>query len=99
MLNHGSGAIGSNENKSVSLNTIIDDIVEMVAKLHQDNIAAKKYIIPLFVIFLIYKTAVITTAQLLADMEPKANTRRLRVLRNVLKVIAERWLAGGENLY
>ncbi|KAH7391682.1 hypothetical protein BKA64DRAFT_579573, partial [Cadophora sp. MPI-SDFR-AT-0126] len=50
--------------------------------------------IPPFVIFLIYKAAVITTGRLQNSIKPKANLQRLRVLRNSLTATAQRWLAG-----
>jgi hypothetical protein len=71
----------------------------MVAILNRGNLDAEKPTIPPFVTFLVYKAAAITTGKLQADVEPEANLQRLRVLRNTLKVIAQNWLAGGENLY
>jgi hypothetical protein len=100
-FDHGSKTTtASDESFSASLDTLIDDIVETVAVLNRDGyLAAEKATIPPFVPILVYKAAAITTAKLQADVEPEANLRRLRVLRNALKVIARRWLAGGENLY
>jgi hypothetical protein len=66
--------------------------------LNRDNLAAETPTIPPFVTFLVYKAAAITTGKLQADVEPEANLQRLRVLRNTLKVIAQRWLAGRENM-
>jgi hypothetical protein len=71
----------------------------MVAVLNRDNLADEKPTIPPLVTFLVYKAAAITTGKLQADVEPEANLHRLRVLRNALKVMAQRWLAGGENMY
>lgn len=87
-----------NESSSISLTAIIDDVADMVLVLQQDNTSAEKVMIPPFVTFLIYKAAAITTVRLIADIEPQANMRRLKILRNALKVTAERWLSGGEKL-
>ena len=88
----------SNENSSASLNILIDDIVETVAVLNRDNLAAEKPTTPPFVTFLVHKAAALTTGKLQADVEPEANLQRLRVLRITLTVIAQRWLAGRENM-
>jgi hypothetical protein len=97
-FDNGSKTKVSEDNSSAYLNTLIDDVVETAAVLNRDNLAAEKPTIPPFVTFLVYKAAAITTRQLQADVEPEANLPRLGVLRNNLKVIARRWLAGSENM-
>jgi hypothetical protein len=79
------------------LDSLIDDIIAMVAGLDRDNLAAAKLTLPPFVVFLVYKAAAITTGRLQADVDIEVNLQRLRVLRNTLKVTAQRWLAGGKN--
>jgi hypothetical protein len=81
------------------LDTLIDDIVERVAGLNEGNLVLKELSIPLFVIFLVYKAAVVTTRRLQSDIEPEANLLRLRVLRSALMATMQRWLAGSEILY
>jgi hypothetical protein len=81
------------------LDTLIDDIVERVAGLNEGNLVLKEPSIPLFVIFLVYKAAAVTTRRLQSDIEPEANLLRLRVLRSALMATMQRWLAGSEVLY
>jgi hypothetical protein len=97
-LENASKTIASEESSVDSLDLLIDDIVETVAALSRDNLHldAGDATIPPFVTFLIYKAAAITTGKLQADIEPEASLRRLRVLRKALKVIAQRWINGGQ---
>lgn len=83
---------------NAALDTLIDDIVERVAGLNEGNLLLQERSIPLFVIFLVYKAAVITTRRLQVDLEPAANLLRLRVLRSALMATMQRWLAGSELL-
>jgi len=94
-LDNRSKTISLDETTFASLDTLIDDIVEMVVVLNRDDLPAKTPTIPPFVAFLIYKAAAIVTAKLQVDIEPEANLHRFRTLRNALKVTAQRWLAGG----
>ncbi|KAH6719566.1 hypothetical protein BKA61DRAFT_714205 [Leptodontidium sp. MPI-SDFR-AT-0119] len=90
-----SGAsISCNSQATAALDSLIDDIVERVAGLNRGNIEPEESSIPPFVMFLVYKAAVITTGRLQNGIEPKANLQRLRVLRNYLTATAQRWLAG-----
>lgn len=82
---------------NAALDTLIDALVKRVEGLRSDTIFPEEPSIQPFVIFLIYKAAVITTGRLQNGIQPGSNMQRLRVLRNALIVIAQRWLAGGEN--
>ena len=94
-----SGAsISAMSQANAALDTLIDDIVERVAGLNEGNLLLQEPSIPLFVIFLVYKAAVITTRRLQVDLEPAANLLRLRVLRSALMATMQRWLAGSELL-
>ncbi|KIM97034.1 hypothetical protein OIDMADRAFT_131616 [Oidiodendron maius Zn] len=94
-----SGAsISSISQATAVLDTLIDDIVERVAGLNRGSLEPEESSIPLFVIFLVYKAAAITTGRLQNGIKPEANLQRLRILRNSLAALAQRWLAGGENL-
>lgn len=98
-FDNGSKTKASDDNWSASLNKFIDNLAETVAVLNRDNLLAEKPTIPPLTTFLIYKAAAITTRKLQADVEPEVNLQRLRVLRNALKIINQRWLAGGKNTY
>ncbi len=53
-------------------------------------------LLPPFVIFLVYKTAAVVTDRLLAGNDSIEGLRQLRILRNFLRIVGERWLACGE---
>ena len=84
---------------NAALNTLIDDIVERVTGLNERSLVLEEPSIPLFVVFLIYKAAVITTRRVQSDLEPEANLLRLRVLRGALVATMQRWLAGSKIIY
>jgi hypothetical protein len=52
--------------------------------------------LPPFVTFLVYKAAVIVTERLLMDSDWNEKMRKLKILRNFLRIVGERWLACGE---
>jgi hypothetical protein len=50
----------------------------------------------LFVMFLVYKTAAIVTERLLMNSDLNEGLKKLRILRNFLRIVGERWLGCGE---
>jgi hypothetical protein len=83
---------------TTALDTLINNIVERVARLNVDKMEiGGDLTIPPFLIFLVYKAAAITTERLQSGIEPEINLQRLKVLRNSLRAISQRWLAGGES--
>jgi hypothetical protein len=44
----------------------------------------------------VYKAAVIVTERLLMDSDWNEKMRKLKILRNFLRIVGERWLACGE---
>jgi len=103
-FDHGSKATGPvtsfacASQATVALNSLLDEIVERVAILNTGDLVLEEPSIPLFVTFLVYKAAVITTGRLQNGIDPEKNLLRLRSLRNILTATARRWLAGRENL-
>lgn len=79
-----------------AVNSLIDDIVKHVADIDENFGAPEELSVPPFVIFLVYKAAVITTGKVQNGIE--GNLQKLRILRKALTSTAQRWLAGGENL-
>jgi hypothetical protein len=49
-----------------------------------------------FVAFLVYKAALIVTRGLVVDSGSDEEMRKLKILRNFLKIVRERWLGCGE---
>jgi hypothetical protein len=49
-----------------------------------------------FVMFQVYKAALIVTRGLSADRISMEEVKRLKILRNVLKLAGNRWLSGSE---
>jgi len=52
--------------------------------------------LPPFVTFLVYKAAAIVTQRLLMDSDSNEGLNQLRILRNFLRIVKERWLGCGE---
>lgn len=52
--------------------------------------------LPPFVTFLVYKAGAIVTERLLMDIDSNEGLRKLRILRNFLRIVGERWLGGRE---
>jgi hypothetical protein len=52
--------------------------------------------LPPFVTFLVYKAAAIVTERLLMDSDWNEKMRKLKILRNFLRIVGERWLGCGE---
>lgn len=52
--------------------------------------------LPPFVTFLVYKAAAIVTERLLTTSDSNEGLRKLRILRNFLMIMGERWLSCGE---
>ncbi|KAI0123778.1 hypothetical protein BJ170DRAFT_687030 [Xylariales sp. AK1849] len=48
--------------------------------------------LPPFVMFLVYKAAAIITERLSMDGDPNEKMRKLKILRNFLRIVGERWL-------
>ena len=52
--------------------------------------------LPPFVTFLVYKAAAIITERLLTNSGSNEELKKLRILRNFLRIVGERWLGCGE---
>ncbi len=50
-------------------------------------------LLPPFVAFFVYKAAAIVTERLLKDAELDENMRKLKILRNFLRIVGTRWLS------
>jgi hypothetical protein len=53
-------------------------------------------LLPPFVTFLVYKAAAIVTESLLMDSKSNEGLKQLKILRNFLRIVGERWLGCSE---
>jgi hypothetical protein len=53
-------------------------------------------LLPPFVTFLVYKAAAIVTERLVPTPNENEGLKQLRILRNFLRIVGERWLGCGE---
>ena len=81
----------------VALGTLIDDILKLLKELGEGIIDAVQILSP-FIRRLIYKAAAIVTERLQIHLDPEINLQKLRTLRKILKLMGQRWLAGGKRI-
>jgi hypothetical protein len=78
---------------TTSLNSILSTIANAVEPFTQ---SIDFNLLPPFVTFLVYKAAVIVTERLRVDSDANEGLKKLRILRNFLRNVGERWLGSGE---
>lgn len=79
-----------------SLATLIETIVQMVQPFSEGQDVIDIGNLPPFITFLVYKAAAIVTESLRIGDGSKKGLRRLRTLRDFLKLLSRRWRAAGK---
>lgn len=75
---------------------MIDNILNLFKGLEEDTVVVDVQTISPFILHLIYKAAAIATERLQLSLDVKWNLQKVRTLRKILKLMGQRWLAGGK---
>ncbi|KAF4631364.1 hypothetical protein G7Y89_g6759 [Cudoniella acicularis] len=77
---------------TTSLISILSTITSTVELFTLSTQSINFNFLPPFVTFLVYKAAAIVTERLLMDIDSNEGLKKLRILRNFLRIMGERWL-------
>ncbi|KAH6718292.1 hypothetical protein BKA61DRAFT_476355 [Leptodontidium sp. MPI-SDFR-AT-0119] len=80
-----------------ALGTLIDGILKLLDELGGGIIDDVQIPSP-FILHLLYKAAAIVTERVQIHLDPEINLQKLRTLRKTLKLMGQRWLAGGKQI-
>lgn len=75
---------------------MIEDIISLFKGPEEDTVVVDVQTVSPFILHLIYKAAAIVTARLHSSLDLESNLQKVRTCRKILKVMGQRWLAGGE---
>lgn len=78
------------------LDVLVGDIVNIVKPFTEDKTRGDMNLLPPFIVYLVYKAAETVTENLPIYDYSKASLERLKVFRRFLRLISDRWLAGGK---
>ena len=81
---------------TASLISVLSTITDIVESFTLGSQSIDFNLLPPFVTFLVYKAAAIVTERLLTDSDPNEGLKKLRILRNFLKIVGQRWLSCSE---
>jgi hypothetical protein len=81
---------------TISLISILSTITSTVEPFTLGSQSIDFNVLPPFVTFLVYKAAAFVTERLLMNIDSNEGPKKLRILRNFLSIVGERWLGCGE---
>jgi hypothetical protein len=77
---------------------VIEDILNLFKGLEEDTVVVDVQVTSPFILHLIYKAASIVTQRLHSSLDLESNLQKIRALRKILKLLGQRWLAGGKRI-
>lgn len=80
-----------------SLATILASTTDSAESFTTGTHAIDYNYLPPFVTFLTYKAAALVTQRLWMEKDANEGLRKLRILRDFLEVVGQRWLSGSES--
>ncbi|KAH7110620.1 hypothetical protein B0J11DRAFT_512506, partial [Dendryphion nanum] len=80
---------------AAALASFIEDILNPFKGLEEDKVVVDVQTISPFILHLIYKAAAIVTERLHLSIDLELNLKKARTFRKILKLMGQRWLAGG----
>lgn len=73
--------------------------MNLFKRLEDNTIVVDVQTISPFILHLIYKAAAIVTERLQVRLDVESNLQKVRTFRKILKLMGQRWLAGGKQIH